>query len=41
VAVLDLDEGGNFVTLRQKVREALAACSWAEEITEIVVELVG
>jgi hypothetical protein len=41
VAALDLDEQGNFITLRQNVREALAACTLAEEVTEIVVELVG
>ncbi len=40
-AALDLDEQGNFVTLRQNVREVLAACSWADEVTAIVVELVG
>jgi hypothetical protein len=41
VAGLGLDEHGNFVTLRQKAREALAAGSAAEEIANIVTDLLG
>jgi hypothetical protein len=41
VAALDLDETANFVMLRQRVRDALAASSAAEEINQIVVELLG
>ncbi len=41
VAGLDLDETANFVMLRQRVREALAASSSAEEINQIVMELLG
>lgn len=41
VADLDLDETGNFVTLRRRVREALAAGMYADEIESIVTELLG
>jgi len=41
VADLDLDEKGNFVALRQKVRVALAAGSAAAEVTDIVTEMLG
>lgn len=41
VAALDLNEQGNFVTLRQGVREALAAGSSAQEVTDIVTEMLG
>jgi hypothetical protein len=39
VAALDLDEQGNFVTLRQDVREALAAGSGAHEVADAGVSL--
>jgi hypothetical protein len=39
VAALDLDEQGNFVTLRQDVREALAAGSCAHEVADAGVSL--
>jgi hypothetical protein len=41
VAHLDLYERGNFVTLRQDVREALAAGSGSEEIADLVTDLPG
>ena len=41
VKTLDLDEGGNFVTLRRRVRSALAACSPAVEANTLVVSLLG
>ncbi|QYC44288.1 putative type I restriction enzymeP M protein [Nonomuraea coxensis DSM 45129] len=41
VAELDLDETENFVTLRRKVRQALSSGSHAEEIANIVTELLG
>ena len=40
VAGLDINEHGNFVSLRQEVRQALAAGSNAAEITEIVTGLL-
>jgi hypothetical protein len=40
VAGLDIDEHGNFVTLRQDIRELLATASSAEEINQIVMELL-
>ena len=41
VAALDLDETGNFVTLRQRVRNVLAETNSADEIGQIVIELLG
>lgn len=41
VKELDLDEDANFVVLRRQVRTALAAGTHAEEIAEIVTELLG
>jgi SAM-dependent methyltransferase len=41
VTALNLDERGNYVILRQHVRQALAVGSSAEEVTEIVTELLG
>jgi hypothetical protein len=41
VAALDINEKGNFVTLRQDAREALAAGSSAAEVTDIVTEMLG
>lgn len=41
VAALDLDAGSNYVTLRQDVRGALAGSSGADEVAEIVTELLG
>lgn len=41
VAGLDIDEQGNFVNLRQDIREVLTASSSAEEINQIVMELLG
>lgn len=41
VAALDIDERANFITLRQHVRDALAAASDAQEVTEIVTELLA
>jgi SAM-dependent methyltransferase len=41
VAGLDIDKHRNFVNLRQDIRELLAASSSAEEINQIVVELLG
>ena len=41
VKTLDLDEGGNFVTLRRKVRSALAAHPPAVEANTLVVGLLA
>jgi hypothetical protein len=41
VAALDLDEHGNFITLRQLVRRELANRETAAEISEVVTELLG
>jgi SAM-dependent methyltransferase len=41
VAALDLNEQGNYITLRQDVRKALAAGSSAQEVTDIVTELLA
>ena len=41
VAALELNEQGNFVTLRQDVRETLAAGSAAQEVADIVTEMLG
>jgi hypothetical protein len=41
VAALDLDEHGNFITLRQLVRRELANHEAATEISDIVTELLG
>jgi SAM-dependent methyltransferase len=41
VAALDLNEQANFVTLRQEVRKALAAGNCAQEVTDIVTEMLG
>jgi hypothetical protein len=41
VAALDLDENTYFVTLRQNVRETLAARTDAAEAAELVTELIG
>jgi hypothetical protein len=41
VASLDLDVHGNFVALRQRVREVLAASHCAREVADIVTELLG
>lgn len=41
IAALDIDEQGNFVTLRQHVRRALAAGGYSDDITEIVTELLA
>jgi len=38
---LEIDEQGNFVVLRRRVREALAAGPYAQEIEELVSELIG
>jgi hypothetical protein len=40
VAALDLNEQGNYITLRQDVRRALAAGSCAQEVADIVTELL-
>jgi hypothetical protein len=41
VAALDLDEQGNFITLRQLVRRELASRQAAGEISDIVTEMLG
>jgi hypothetical protein len=41
VAALDLDEAGNFVTLRQVVRRELAGREAAAEISDLVTEMCG
>jgi len=41
VEALELDENGNFVTLRQRVREILTNHGSAEEISDIVTEMLG
>lgn len=41
VAALDLDEHRNFITLRQHVRQELASRETAEEISNIVTEMLG
>jgi len=41
VAALDIDEGGYFVTLRQQVRETLAAGDSAEEVAGLVSDLLS
>jgi hypothetical protein len=41
VAALDLNVHGNFVTLRQRVRQALASTDCAHEVADIVTELLG
>lgn len=41
VAALHLDEEGNYITLRQRVRQELAASSFAIEIEEIVLDLLS
>jgi len=41
IAGLEIDEDGNFVTLRQHIRDVLAATSSAEEVNQIVMELLG
>jgi len=41
VEKIDLDEQENFVVLRRKARKALAAGPYAQEIEELVTELIG
>ncbi|MDQ3154428.1 MAG: hypothetical protein M3R63_22805 [Actinomycetota bacterium] len=41
VKTMDLDEGGNFVTLRRKVRSALASHPPAVEANTLVVNLLA
>lgn len=41
VAGLDLGEDRNFVNLRQDIREVLASSSSADEINQLVMELLG
>lgn len=41
VAALDLDDSGNFVTLRRRIRSALAADQSAIEINELVRDLLS
>jgi SAM-dependent methyltransferase len=41
VAALDLDERGNFITLRQIVRRELASHAAATEISDVITELLG
>lgn len=41
VAALELDEQASYITLRQRVRQALAAGSYAAEIEDIVTGLIG
>jgi len=41
VAALDLGTKANFVTLRQRVRDALASSDYADEIAQIVTEMLG
>ena len=41
VAGLNLNEQGNYITLRQHVREILAARNDASEVAELVTELLG
>ena len=41
VAALDLDEQANYVTLRQRVRQTLADGNYADQIEEIVIDLLG
>jgi hypothetical protein len=41
VAALDLDEHGNFITLRQTVRRELASHAAATEISDVITELLG
>lgn len=41
VAALDLDEHGNFITLRQLVRRELARHAAATEISDVITELLG
>jgi hypothetical protein len=41
VAGLDLDEESNYITLRQRVRQELAASSFATGIEEIVLDLLS
>jgi hypothetical protein len=41
VATLALDEHGNYIVLRQHIRQALANHSASDEVEDIVVELLG
>ena len=41
VAMLNLDEKVNYVTLRQRVRQELASSSYAAEIEEIVIDMLA
>jgi hypothetical protein len=41
VAALDLDEHGNFITLRQIVRRELTSHAAATEISDVITELLG
>jgi hypothetical protein len=41
VAALELDEQASYITLRQRVRQALAAGSYAAETEDIVTGLIG
>jgi hypothetical protein len=41
VAALELDQTGNFVTLRQRVRDALASHGAASEISDTVTEMLA
>ena len=41
VAALDLDEHGNFITLRQTVRRELASHAAATEISDVITELLA
>ena len=41
VSALPLDEAANFVTLRRRVREALAASTVANEANELVIDLLS
>jgi SAM-dependent methyltransferase len=41
IATLDLDEGGNFITLRQHVRDVLNSHPTAEELSDLVTVMLG
>lgn len=41
VATLNLDEQGNYITLRQRIRQTLAEGAYAAQVSEIVAELLA
>jgi hypothetical protein len=41
IAALELDEARSFITLRQRVRDALASHGAAEEVSDIVTEMLA